>query len=85
MDSLALKIAGNFLTDASIQDSFAQAGLHLKVSLAEKKITYYAKDLISDLESAMGSSSDQTMEEMKAIAFLIFIEDIADPGVGREM
>lgn len=61
MDSLALKIAGNFLTDASIQDSFAQAGLHLKVSLAEKKITYYAKDLISDLESAMGSSSDQTM------------------------
>jgi hypothetical protein len=25
------------------------------------------------------------MEEMKAIAFLIFIEDIADPGIGWEM
>lgn len=58
MDSLALSLAGSSLNDESLTTLFKNAGLNMKVSLADKTITYTKKAMIEDLEKQIGGSTN---------------------------
>src|SRR5574344_294678 len=58
MDALVKSIASNFIKEADIQSLFDNAGLSLKVDLANNQITYTQGDFIDDIASLLGSGSN---------------------------
>ena len=57
LDNLAVKIAKNYISDEELQDYVNKAGVNVKVSLEQKKISYKEKDLIKDIDKFVSTDS----------------------------
>jgi hypothetical protein len=68
LDTLASSVASNFVSDSSLNSSFASAGLHMQATLKEKKITYDKATLMDDIQAmALKGSSEKASLPLAAV------------------
>ena len=58
LESLGFEVASTLISDDTINDALSDSGIHMKVSLADKKIIYSEADLVKDISKNLGKGGD---------------------------
>ena len=68
LTNLAFNLINKYVNDSTINDAFSKSNLHMKSDLANKRLLYLKKDIITDLNSILDKGLDSLEGSYKAIA-----------------
>lgn len=68
LTNLAFNIANKYINDTTINDALSKSNLNMKSDLANRRLVYKKKDIISDLNSLLDKNLDSIEGNYKAIA-----------------